>query len=552
MNPQQIISRLNALFASLTITQRVTLAGTFVAVAALVIGFAYWIASPSYRLLFADMDPEAAADVVSRLKAQKVPYHLDDGGRAIRVPASRVDELRLDFSSNGLPSSGRIGFEIFDRTAFGATEFLEQVNYRRALEGEIARTIATIAEVGGARVHLALPKQSLFGEREQPAKASVVVKLKGNRPLAPATVRGITSLVAASVEGLRPEAVVVLDSFGRPLARPSDDPQDADSPTAPEHLERQHRIERELAVRLVSLLEPVVGVNRVRVNVMARLSTQTTEQTEERWDPSTAVVRSRQVSAETGAASRAQGVAGARANMPQPGSPSDQQPAAPPASAAAPGRNAETTNYEISKVTTHTVRPRGDLARLSVAVILDEERVVSRDKAGVLKTTTKPRDRAELQKLHSLVAAAAGFDASRGDQLTVESVPFEEPIVDDVLPPTMTERYGPPLLEVGKVIVVLLLVVGVLLYVVRPVMERATAVASRGGVKPAAVTSEQSIRTVQELEGAIEAELEAEAAAKAGELRRLPVLSKRISGMTKKQPEHAARLLRAWLAEDKR
>src|SRR5262245_21039906 len=188
-------------------------------------GSTYWIQRPNYALLFADMDPESANDVITRLKAAKVDYQLDEGGRSVRVPASKIDELRLEFASGGLPASGRIGFEIFDRTAFGATEFLEQVNYRRALEGEIARTIATLGEVSSARVHIAMSRTSLFASKEQPAKASVVLKLRGNRPPATATVQGIANLVASSVEGLRPEAVVILDSFGRPLARPqgSDD-----------------------------------------------------------------------------------------------------------------------------------------------------------------------------------------------------------------------------------------------------------------------------------------------------------------------------------------
>ena len=153
---------------------------SFVLVVGVVGGSAWWLNTPSYALLFADMDEDAAGQVVTRLKSLKVPYSLDEGGRAIRVPANRVDELRLELTAQGLPSSGRVGFEIFDRTAFGATEFLEQVNYRRALEGEIARTISTIAEVGGARVHIAMGKDSLFGE-PRPAKASVVLKLRDSR-----------------------------------------------------------------------------------------------------------------------------------------------------------------------------------------------------------------------------------------------------------------------------------------------------------------------------------------------------------------------------------
>src|SRR5215216_5903992 len=204
MDPQQILSRLKTLTSSFTPGQLMSLLCAFIAVVGIVAGSAWWANKPTYALLFADMDPETAGDVVTRLKTQKVQYQLDEGGRAVRVPANRVDELRLELTSQGLPMSGRIGFEIFDRTAFGATEFLEQVNYRRALEGEIARTIGTLSEVSSARVHIAMGKDTLFGE-PRPAKASVVLKLRGQRSLPAATVSGISNLIAASVEGLGPD-----------------------------------------------------------------------------------------------------------------------------------------------------------------------------------------------------------------------------------------------------------------------------------------------------------------------------------------------------------
>src|SRR5688572_920990 len=196
------MSRLRSVTSSFTSAQLATLSLTFVLVVSVIAGSTYWMNKQEYELLFADMDPETAGQIVTKLKTQKVAYQLDPGGRGIRVPADRVDELRIDLTATGLPASGRIGFEIFDRTAFGATEFLEQVNYRRALEGEIARTISTISEVASARVHIAMGKDSLFGE-PRPAKASVVLKLRGQRSLPASTVAGIGNLVSASVEGLR-------------------------------------------------------------------------------------------------------------------------------------------------------------------------------------------------------------------------------------------------------------------------------------------------------------------------------------------------------------
>src|SRR5687767_4458949 len=283
-----------------------------------------------------------------------------------------------------MPASGRIGFEIFDRTAFGATEFMEKVNYRRALEGEIARTIATLSEVGSARVHIAMGKDTVFGE-PRPAKASVVLKLRSKRGLSTSSVAGIQGLVAASVEGLRPEAVVILDNFGRPLVR---NPEDENDPLGQQHLERQQRMEADMAQRVVALLEPVVGPNRVRVNVAIKLNPRTQEETEERWDPN-AVVRNKQLQVDTAPTSTTQGlVAGARSNMPpQPplsnGQPAPTgQPAAPVTVATGPSRNAETTSYEISCLTRHTISPPGDVSRVSLAVILDDAQVIKKAKDG--------------------------------------------------------------------------------------------------------------------------------------------------------------------------
>ncbi len=298
--------------SALSTAQIVTIVLTFVSVVSFVVGSAYWLNSSSYRVLYADMDPEAASQLVAQLRSRDVPFRLDDGGRAIRVPSTRIDELRLELAGEGLPASGRIGFEIFDRTAFGVTEFLEHVNYRRALEGEIARTISTLSEVSSARVHIAMAQESLFATRSEPAKASVVLKRRNKQPLSQSAVIGITNLVAASVEGLRAEAVVLLDSFGNPLSRP---PGDNDEPLGNAQGERQRRLEADLSNRVVTLLEPVVGLNRVRVDVSARLNPESAELTEERWDPDT-VVRSRQVTTEVGTPTLpTSGVAGASANI---------------------------------------------------------------------------------------------------------------------------------------------------------------------------------------------------------------------------------------------
>lgn len=534
----------------MSVSQLASLAAAFALVVAVVAGSAYWVNTPNYRVLFSDMDAESASQVVARLRDQKVAYELTDGGRTVRVPETKLDELRLEFSSQGMPSTGRIGFEIFDRTQFGATEFLEQVNYRRALEGELARTIGTISEVASARVHIAKARESLFATEEQPAKASVVLKLKNaRRPLASSTLAGIASLVAASVEGLRPEGVVIVDSYGRSLLRSQEDGE----PLGAAEVERQQRFEREMATRVVALLEPVVGVDRVRVNVAARLTQESEDRVEEQWDPN-AVVRSRAVVTDGSAAGRRDiGIAGARGNLPGPVPPGANEPSEPAAAqAAAPptlvagGRSSETTNYEVGKVVRHTVRPRGDLARLSVAVIVDDEHVSATGKDGQLVSSTKSRETAQMTKIQALVAAAVGLDPSRGDQLTVENIPFDESPVEPTTPPTFVERFGPTLKEVGRVAAVLVLGLLAILFVGRPLVSRGLtlAPASAGGR-----VAHHLPRTIEEIEGDLEAQLDAAGLAQD---RRVPVLTKRLSGLAQKEPESAARLVRSWLIEDRK
>jgi flagellar M-ring protein FliF len=550
MNIEQFLARLKAGAEALSGKQLVSLSLAFLAVVGLTIGSAYWLNTPNYGVLFSDMDSESAASVIAKLKEQKVLYEIDDGGKTIRVPTTRVDELRLELAGQGMPGSGHIGFEIFDKTAFGVTDFLEHVNYRRALEGELARTISTISEVAGARVHIAMPQPSLFSGRDQPTKASVILKLRNKSQLSPQTVTAITGLVSASVESLKPEAVVIIDNFGRPLSK-TEDPDDAGSAVG---IERQQRIERELSARVINLLEPIVGGGRVRVNVTAKLNSDTNEETEEKWDP-TPVVRSQQMVSQTanGVAGAAQGIAGSRTNLPP-------DPSKPEATATAvnmtnlptgAAHTAETTNYEVSKLTRHSLQPRGDITKLSVAVLLDDDRPAA---TGDQQQTAaaKPRAAEELQKIHGLVAAAVGLDADRGDQLTVENIAFEETPVEPVVAPGAWQKYGPQVMEAVRILGIVALGALALFGVIRPIVKGSLAAGAPGtaiaksGAAAVAKAAAGGARTVQDIEAEMDAQLTV-----AGP-QRMPVLTKRVAALTQREPENAAHLLRTWLAEDER
>lgn len=559
MNPQQLIAHVNRLRSTLSAGQIASLVAAFVAVVGVVAGSAYWASTPSYTVLYRDLDPESASAVIAKLKTANVAYVLDDGGSSLLVPAARVDELRLDFAAQGLPTAGRIGFEIFDRTSFGTTEFLEHVNYRRGLEGELARTIGTIGDVASARVHIALAKDSLFTASAEQAKASVVLKLRNARPLPASTVAGIAGLVASAVESLRPESVVIVDTFGRPLSRPRDD---ADAAAGP-HLERQQKFEHDLTAKVVTLLEPVVGPGRVRVNVSARFSADSAEETEEVWDQ-TPVIRSRQSSSDTTASASsssrqggAGGVAGARANAPPDTSTANPPPVQVAGAEGTSGRVNETVNYEIGKKTRHTVAPGGQVERLSVAVIVDDARTAATEGQPA---AAKPREPAEMERIKGLVAASVGLDADRGDQLTVENIAFEEPPEAVEAPaapwwrevaPTVVSTLGVSVGDVVRWALVVLLAFVALFAVIRPLARSALGSAGAAAMLPpaggmAGVPALAGGRTVAELEGQMQ---------NAAEGRRDPArLSslKSIAVKAEQEPEHVAKLVRAMLAQEDR
>lgn len=542
---QSVVERSKAVRAALGTGQLVSLVVVFVGVVALLIGSTWYLNRTEYRVLFSDLNGEEAAKVVDRLTADNVDYQLQDGGRTILVPTDASDTLRLRFAGEGMPTSGRIGFEIFDKVAFGQTEFLEHVNYRRALEGELARTISTLTEVQAARVHISMQKESLFGAKEQPAKAAVTLTLKGSRALPPQAAASITNLVAASVEGLRPEQVVIIDSFGRSLARGAMG-QDEGS-MAGVDLERQQKYERDMAMKVIALLEPVVGIERVRANVSVQLHGSSQEQTKEEYDPAT-VLRSEQTTSEGSNAEVAGGVAGAQANLPAPVRP-DGTPVATPASATTASRgltrSSKVSNYEVTKTVTHTIRPRGEVARVSVAVLVDDEHVANTAQDGSVATKRKPRDPAAMQKLQKLVAASLGIDTERGDLVTVENVTFEVPVAEPVSKPTIWQRVSDQSSGAVRGVAVLLMLAMVLLLFVRPVIGRLLAVPS--GVEQATIGMPPQLpRTIEEIEGEIEAQLDA---APQGADRRQPVLTRRVATLAHKEPENAAKLVRGWLAE---
>jgi flagellar M-ring protein FliF len=410
---QRLWSQLLAFFLAQPPVRRVTILVVGLGSMALVLGAAWWVQQPLYRPLFTNLSQGDAASIVEALRAEKVPFQLDDGGRAVLVPAEKLYELRLTLASRGLPEGGGVGFEIFDKQSLGQTDFLQRLNYQRALQGELGRTIGTLGGVESARVHLALPERSLFVAADRKPSASVVVKLTQGRTLSRGQIDGIVHLVAASVEGLDADSVTVVDEGGRILTadRRGADPNGASSAA----LEYQQNVERTLAERVESMLGAVVGRDKVIARVAATLDFARSERTEETFDPNTTALRSQHnVREQTqGAHTAAAGAPGAQANL-------TNDAGAGGAESAKSERRDESQTYEVSKVVSRTVAPVGGVKQLSVAVVIDG---TYKEENG--ERTFVPRPQEEIDRLKELVKNAVGYSEDRGDKIEVASAPFQ-------------------------------------------------------------------------------------------------------------------------------
>ena len=364
-----------------------------------------------YQVLFANLNAADASSVVDFLKERKMAYRLDDGGKDILVPADKVYELRLSLAGSGLPTGGGVGFEIFDRQSFGLTDFAQKVNYRRALQGELARTIASLAPVEAARVHLALPEKRLFRDDAQPATASVIIKLANGGQLKDNQIQGIVHLVSGSVEGLEPENVTVVDATGRVLTETRH--ADTGGAMSPGMLDFQKAVELRLEQRGQSLLDRAVGVGNAMVRVTAQLDFSQKERVEESYDPNAVAVRTESAVTESSTSESNSGIPGVQSNV---GEGSGTAAAGPSSN-----RTEETSNYEISKVVSKQVDPMGAIKMLSVSVLVGDKTLTAAD--GTSKVEARSAD--ELKDIEQMIRSALGLTASRGDQLSVVSMPFE-------------------------------------------------------------------------------------------------------------------------------
>jgi flagellar M-ring protein FliF len=492
------------------------------------------------QILYTQLSIQDAGAITTKLRDMGVAYMVKGDGTTIMVPAPMVYDLRLRLATEGLPQGGGVGFEVFDQRSFGMTEFMQKLNYQRALQGELARSITQLTAVQNARVHIVLPEKSLFVGQQEKTTASVMLQLVPGRRLSQEQIRGIVHLVSSSVEGLAPADVTVVDSSGQILNRP-DASADKLSHTEAQ-LTHQQTIEQGLERRIQSMLERAVGDGKVTVRVSATLDFQHIERTEERFDGDNPAIRSEQRSKEEGQGPGywVAGVPGVRPNVETTAPEQDAN------KAKAISRQSETVNYEISKTVSKIVVSSGDIKHLSVAVLVDGVYQPG-EKKGERKYV--PRTPEELAKFREIVKGAMGYNEARGDRVEVANVPFEnrETLEEGVAKETQ-RLFMRDLIRYGAYVILGLLL---FLFVGRPLVKWLT-----GSPKTSVVATTELPRTVREMEADMgvaamlptgeEPETAAPKALKIGK----PfgqALRNQIADFVRAEPERAVEILRVWL-----
>ena len=521
------------------------------AAVAIIVAMVLWAKTPDYRTLFSNLSDQDGGAIVTQLTQMNVPYRFTEGSGAIEVPADKVHELRLRLAQQGLPKGGAVGFELLDQEKFGISQFSEQVNYQRALEGELARTIETLGPVKRARVHLAMPKPSLFVREQKAPSASVTVNLEPGRALDEGQISAVTHLVSSAVAGLPPGNVTLVDQAGHLLTQSNTSSRDLNDAQLKYASDVEGRVQR----RIESILSPIVGNGNVHAQVTAQLDFANKEQTEEKYSPngddSQAVLRSRQLNVSEQIGSGAPGgVPGALSNQPAPANtapintPPANQQNAQNAQTTQTANNAnagprstqrnDTSNYEVDRTIRHTKMNVGDVQRLSVAVVVNYKTLPD--------GKPLPLTADQMKQIEDLTREAMGFSEKRGDTLNVVNSPFTAS--DDTggeLPFWQQQSFIEQLMVAGRWLLVLLVAWILWRKAVRPQLMRRSE-----EVKAA----QEQTRIRQETEEAVEVRLSKdEQTQQRRNNQRLgaEVMSQRIREMSDNDPRVVALVIRQWI-----
>ena len=462
--------------SGLSSTQKIVMMVAIAAIVAFVAGLTLWSREPAWKILFTNVPDKDGGAIIQSLQQMNVPYKLDAGG-TIQVPENKVYDVRLKLAGQGLPKSGGVGFELMDNQKFGISQFAEQVNYQRAVEGELARSIETISSVERARVHLAIPKQTVFLRDQQQPTASIVLTLHRGRLLDRTQVSGIIHLVSSSVPNLSVKNIALVDQEGNLLSQNRHDTQ-----LDPNQMQYVQQIERSFVERVEAILAPIVGRDNVRAEVTAQVDFSEVEETSEKFkpngSPSLASIRSQQTLEQQGRAggdANAMGVPGALSNQP-PGAAA--APITVPVASGVSGvegaggtpvRREATTNYEVDKTIQHVKQAVGDVKRLSAAVVINHKPVT--DAQG--KTTLAPLSAQEMAQINGLVRQAVGYNAQRGDTVNVVNAAFASSRLPEegALPDRAVAYLKANVTDVVKMALIALALFYLLFFVVRPLMK---------------------------------------------------------------------------------
>lgn len=474
------------------------------------------VSTPSYGVLFSNLNEQDASKIVQVLKEKTVPFTLDDNGKSILVPKDRLYELRLDMASAGLPNSSIIGYEIFDRTNLGISDFVQKVNYRRALEGELARTILNLQEVEGVRVHIVTPERALFREDEKPTTASVVLKLRTGKPLKRDAAQGIAHLVASSVEGLDASNVTILDTRGNVLTETGKGNSLA-AMTSTQY-ELQQKVENYLAHKAQTMMDGALGMGNAIIQVNAELDFRRVEKNLEQYDPENTAIRSEQTSEEK----------------------SVYRDSLPPST-----RSSAVTNYEVNKTIEHIIENVGNIKRLSVAAMVNH-RAVPKGTPEAPAVEYVPRSAEEMDRLTEILKSSVGFDQERSDDISVVNMPFDTMNEQTLLTDGQTPQEFDDIAV--KVVLIVSMIIGIV--IIRSLLNRLRFRMEPDG--PGDVIWNDKVAGALAAAGPdgrrvhlppVEEDVPVEVALKT-ERRNL------IQDYVKKQPEEASRLIKVWLSED--
>ncbi|BBH13532.1 MULTISPECIES: flagellar basal-body MS-ring/collar protein FliF [Chromobacterium] len=556
-------------FKALPNNKKVLFLAAVAAIFAVIVGAVVLNRTPSYKILFSNISDRDGGQVAASLQQMNVPYQLGEGG-TISVPSDKVYDARLKLAAQGLPKAGGVGFELMDNQKFGISQFAEQVNYQRAIEGELARTIEAVGSVESARVHIAIPKQSVFVREQQQPTASVMLTLFRGRLLDAGQIAGILHLVSSSVPNLPVKNVTIVDQDGNLLSKQSG--PDENSGLDQRQLGYVRQVEEGYVKRIEDILEPIFGKGNSRAQVTASVDFAEVEQTSETFKPNSSpnpsATRSQQISEKlNNGAALPSGVPGALSNQPPSAAsaPITLPPGAAPGTATLSGQTMGasgtlqrdiTTNYEVDKTIQHTKMPQGGVKRLSAAVVVNYRRMP--DKNGEMKPT--PLTPQEVQQINNLVKEAMGFNTQRGDTLNVVNAAFADAEVPATLQEKVTDYVtsnGSSLLKYGLLtIAVLYLLFGV----VRPIMRDLVKppAPAKGSEEEAAA---QAAAAGGRLLGVAGEEGEEGAAGHAGgaagggdpreaQMRQYTTNLEAVREMVKSDPRMAAQIIKEWISAD--